>query len=84
MLLILLGGPVTALNWATGEVHTNQFSVLLFGVGWFQANVYAPVILQVAFPVGAAIFLTRRYQLILQARHTTKEGYTKLNLPGGT
>jgi hypothetical protein len=83
MLLILLGGPVTALNWATGEVHTNQFSVLLFGVGWFRASVYAPGILQVAFPVGAAIFLARRYQLILQARHTTKEGYTKLNLPGG-
>jgi hypothetical protein len=48
-----------------------------------RASIYEPAILQVAFPIGAAIFLARRYQLILQARHTTKEGYTKLNLPDG-
>src|SRR5437588_12863821 len=70
MLLILLGGPVTVLNWTTGEMHTNEFTVLLLGAGWFRASVYGPVILQVAFPIGAAIFLARRYQLILQARHT--------------
>jgi len=84
MLLILVGGPVTALNWTTGEMHTNEFTVLLMGAGWFRASLYAPVILQVAFPIGAAIFLARRYQLTLQARHTTKAGYTKLNLPGGS
>ena len=81
MLLILVSGPVTALNWTTGEVHTDEFSVLLLGVGWLRASIYAPVILEVAFPVGAAIFLARRYQLILRARHTTKRGTPSSTCP---
>jgi len=70
MLLILLGGPVVALNWTTGEPQVKELAVTLLGVGWLRSTVYAPMILQVAVPIGAIIFLARRYQLMLQARHT--------------
>ncbi|HVH30983.1 MAG TPA: hypothetical protein VNA31_04885 [bacterium] len=83
MVVTLLGAPVTSFNWATGEAHTASFDVLLLGGGWLRASAYAPVIILWAFPMGAVIFLARRYQLIVQARHTSKEGYTKLNLPDG-
>jgi len=84
ILLILLGSPVLSFNWTTGEVHMNTLNVLLLGAGWLRGSAYEPVILEVAVPMGAVIFLARRYQLVLRARHTSKEGYTRLNLPGAS
>src|SRR5438094_6882602 len=81
---ILLGSPVLSFNWTTGEVHMNTLNVLLLGAGWLRGSAYEPVILEVAVPMGAVIFLARRYQLVLRARHTSKEGYTRLNLPGAS
>jgi hypothetical protein len=64
----LLCAPETTLNLDTGKLSTNLLSVLLFGVGYGQALPSGPTIIQVGFPAGALLFLSRRRKLVRAAR----------------
>jgi hypothetical protein len=60
----LLCAPVTTLNVDAGTLSSNLLSVLLFGVGYWHALPNGPTIIQVGFPAGALLFLSRRRKLV--------------------
>jgi hypothetical protein len=68
ILISLLGTPVTTMNWSTGEVRTRALSVLLFSAGFLKPGPNAPWFVDVAFPLGAFLFLGRRKKLLAAAR----------------
>jgi hypothetical protein len=59
----LLCAPVTTLNVEAGTLLSNLLSVLLFGVGYWHTLPSGPTIIQVGFPVGGLLFLSRRRKL---------------------
>jgi hypothetical protein len=66
--ICLLCAPVTTFNVDTGTLSTDLLSVLLFGVGYWQTLPDGPTIIQVGFPAGALLFLSRRRKLVSAAR----------------
>jgi hypothetical protein len=62
ILFILVGAGTMTLNWTTGEIATNEFSVELLGASYQRASAFAPLMLSVSFPFGAVWFLWRRRQ----------------------
>jgi len=64
LLFVALGFVQLSLNWSDGSYSIQPISVALLGSGFFIAGPYAPVILNVAFPLGAVIFLFRRRSLL--------------------
>jgi len=63
VVFILIGFVQVKFNWTTGAVDVQPLSFSLLGAGWFRASSYAPVILIVAFPLGAIVFLICRSRL---------------------
>lgn len=59
IVFILLGVGSVALNWTSGQIRLNPFSLVLFGASYFQ-NFYGPVIIQIGLPLGAVLFWARR------------------------
>jgi hypothetical protein len=66
--ICLLCAPVTTLNVDTGALTSNLLSVLLLGVGYWHTLPNGPTIIQVGFPTGALLFLSRRRKLVSAAR----------------
>lgn len=77
-IIFILFGCVfeTSLNWTSGELsglinnssgsYRIAFGSLKFlGAGYSRASVYSPVMISIAFPLGAIIFLIRRRKLVL-------------------
>lgn len=60
---VALGIGQVSLNWTTGTVGFNPVSVRLLGAGATTAGPYAPWIVTVSFPLGAALFLIKRRRL---------------------
>lgn len=60
IIFILFGITSYEFNWTTGSVsaHWGQFQFL--GAGYEQANGFAPLIISISLPLGAALFLWRR------------------------
>jgi hypothetical protein len=59
-IFIALGIGKCTLNWTTGQVGFELLRVLFLGAGFVKAGPYGPVVLSVAVPAGALIFLARR------------------------
>jgi hypothetical protein len=66
VIFVLLGFVSISLNWTTGGISWNPITVALFSAGFFSQP-YGPTIVQIAIPVGAAIFWLRRRTWISQA-----------------
>src|SRR5690349_11996629 len=58
---ILIGFVSITLNWTTGELSWNALTVVLFSAGFWQ-QLYGPLIVQIAIPIGAAVFWLRRHK----------------------
>ncbi len=71
--ICLLCAPVTTLNVDAGTLSLNLLSVLLFGVGYWHPLPSGPTIIQVGFPVGALLFLSRRRKLVAAWRPMLSE-----------
>jgi hypothetical protein len=69
VLAALVGTPVFALNWTTGEVSTRGTLFLLFGASTLRSGAAAPWIISWAVPLGAlvAYFKMRRWRARLAA-----------------
>lgn len=63
LLFISLGFIKFSLNWTSGSYAIQPMSFLLLGAGYFQDNLYSPIILQISLPLGAILFLYRRRSL---------------------
>jgi hypothetical protein len=55
----LIGVSAVYVNWTTGEVSSQLFTVQLFSAGAVRASEFAPWILAFSFPVGTLIALER-------------------------
>lgn len=66
LLFVALGVVQCSLNWTDGSFNIQPISVALLGSGVFWAGPYGPVIFDVAFPLGAIVFLFRRRSLMTQ------------------
>src|SRR5689334_8170892 len=60
--------PVTTFTMETGAVSTNVFWVSFFGVGYWHVLPNGPTMIQLGFPAGAILFLSRRRKLLAAAR----------------
>jgi hypothetical protein len=63
LLFIAVGFFQLHLNWTTGAWSIQTFSFLLLGAGFMKAASATPLILSVAFPLGAVLFLAKRQSL---------------------
>jgi len=63
LLFVALGFVQFSLNWTDGGYSIQPLSFALLGAGFFKAGPYAPVIFNIAFPLGAIIFLFKRRSL---------------------
>ena len=73
-LVSVLGLPVATLNWTTGEISTRVLAVQLLGIGVRSREASAEWLLSVAFPLGAAVFLSVRQRLMAKARTSLGTG----------
>ena len=60
LIFIAVGVMQFSLNWTTGTWELKPLSVLLLGAGFWQAGPSAPVMLTVALPLGAIVFLVKQ------------------------
>jgi len=65
-LFIAVGLVQVSLNWTDGAMNVQPISFLLLGAGFRMSGPYAPLILTVALPIGAAVFLSRRQEMLEQ------------------
>ena len=59
-IFILIGFVQCTINWSTGQVFYQLISFNLLGAGFFYGSQFGPVLLKVAFPLGAIIFWIKR------------------------
>jgi|SRR3569832_162740 len=67
VVFVAVGFVQLSLNWTTGAFGIHPISFLLLGVGIEYTWPYAAVILKVAIPLGAIVFLARRRALIAKS-----------------
>ena len=60
LIFIALGVVQFSLNWTTGTWELKPLSLSLLGAGFWQAGPSAPVILTIALPLGAIVFLVKQ------------------------
>jgi hypothetical protein len=65
-IFILLGFAQCTINWTSGEIFYQLLSFNIFGAGFFYGNKFGPVMLKVAFPLGAIIFWFKRKKFYQQ------------------
>jgi hypothetical protein len=63
----LLGFVQISLNWTTDELNYNPISFLLLSAGFVQ-QFYGPLLIQIAFPLGAVIFWLKRAGWVADAQ----------------
>ncbi|HZE13719.1 MAG TPA: hypothetical protein VE086_08180 [Chthoniobacterales bacterium] len=63
IVFIVLGFVQFRLNWTTGAWDVQPASINLFGASFMRGSSYAPWILTVSIPLGAALFLVLRSRL---------------------
>lgn len=63
LLFVALGFVQLSLNWTDGTYGIQPISFALLGAGFFSAGPYAPIVFNIAFPLGAVIFLFKRRSL---------------------
>ena len=60
ILFILVSWVQFQFNWSSAEWGIRPVSVMLIGAGFFKSGPYAPWNFELAFPLGAILFLIRR------------------------
>jgi hypothetical protein len=60
LIFILLGFGEFIFNWTSGGIGFRPLAVVLLGASMTRAGLYAPWIIKVTFPIGAAVFLVKR------------------------
>ena len=63
VLFVAVGFVQLSLNWTDGSFRLQPISFALLGAGFYRGGPYAPYIFNVAFPLGAIVFLARRRSL---------------------
>ena len=63
LLFVAIGFVQLSFNWTSGAYGVQLISFALLGGGFSRAGPFAPLILHVAVPVGAIVFLARRRSL---------------------
>ena len=63
VIFILLGFVTFKINWTTGATYFVPVSFQLFGASVFSASPYAPWVLGISIPVGAIVFLLKRWRM---------------------
>lgn len=63
LIFIALGFVQVSFNWTDGSYLVTPISFAILGSGFFSAGPYAPTIINIAFPLGAIVFLVRRKTL---------------------
>lgn len=63
LLFVACGFVQFSLNWTDGSYGIQPISFALLGAGFYSAGPYAPIILNIAFPLGAIVFLFKRRSL---------------------
>lgn len=66
IVFVLLGFGTLSLNWTTGEIGYQIVTAHLFATG-FLKPLYGPMVLDIAFPLGAIIFWFKRRGWIEQS-----------------
>ncbi|MCH7338841.1 hypothetical protein MMP73_04600 [Acinetobacter sp. NIPH 605] len=66
LIFICFGFMQFSLNWTDGSYAFQMLSFLVLGAGYFQQTVYSPIILQIALPLGAILFVYRRKSLMAE------------------
>jgi hypothetical protein len=66
VIFVALGIVQLSLNWTDGSYVIQPLSFSILGAGFVRAGFYGPVILSVALPIGAIVFLARRRHLLAQ------------------
>jgi hypothetical protein len=69
IIFILLGVGSIAINWTSGQLAVQPFSVNLFGFSVSAAGPYAPWVIKAYFPLGAVIFWFKRRHFIARNAH---------------
>lgn len=64
LLFVAFGFVQVSLNWTDGAYAVQPISFALLGAGFFRAGPYAPIVLNIAAPIGAIVFLTKRRSLL--------------------
>ncbi len=59
-LFIAVGLVQFTLNWTSGAINVQLLAFLVLGAGFMQGSAYTPLLLSVALPVGAVVFLLKR------------------------
>ncbi len=59
-IFVLLGIVQCTINWSTGKIFYQLISFNLLGAGFFYGNQFGPVMLKIAFPLGAIMFWIKR------------------------
>lgn len=57
---IAVGLVQFTLNWTSGAINVQALTFMVLGAGFMQASPYTPLLLSVAVPVGAVVFLLKR------------------------
>jgi hypothetical protein len=62
-IFVAIGIGQFTFNWTTGQAGFQLLQVALLGGGFAKPGPYGPLLLSVAVPIGAVVFLARRRQL---------------------
>ena len=64
MIFVAFGIVQLSFNWTDGSYGIQPISLALLGAGFYSAGPYSPIIINIAFPLGAIAFLFKRRSLI--------------------
>lgn len=62
IIFVLFGFFQVSFNWTTGAINFNPISFQILGSGFFTGGPYSPLFISTSFPVGAIVFLIKRYK----------------------
>jgi hypothetical protein len=68
LLFILVGIVRVTFNWTTGTLAFAPMGVQFFGAAFSKPSAYAPLVITMAIPVGAIVFLVQRHEWLEEAR----------------
>jgi len=64
---------ISSIDLKSGRATIEPLYIILFGVGFVEKPQEGTALLQIAFPAGAALFLSRRRRLLAAHRPMTPE-----------
>lgn len=62
-IFIILGFVIFNFNWTTQTYYMNLTGIQIFGAVFFRENIYTPLFIKFSIPLGAIIYLTKRFMI---------------------